>query len=91
MSRNGRPREIHGRVYLRKNSKFLWARYRNREGKIVKESTGTTDQQQAERFLRERLGARDDGFLPTLLSSKNLTFNEWVDWFLERCSKPPFR
>ena len=91
MSRNGRPREIHGKVYARKNSTFLWARYRNQEGKIVKESTETTDPQQAERFLRERLGARDDGFLPTLLSSKNLTFNEWVDWFLERRSKPPFR
>jgi len=25
------------------------------------------------------------------LTSKQLTFNEWADWFLERRSKPPFR
>lgn len=26
-----------------------------------------------------------------ILSSKNLTFDEWAGWFLERRSKPPFR
>ena len=91
MSRNGRPRESRGKVFARKDSAFWWARYRDREGRIVKETTGTTDRQEAERFLRERLDARDDGILPTLLASKNLTFNEWADWFLERRSKPPFR
>jgi hypothetical protein len=25
------------------------------------------------------------------LDSKQLTFNQWADWFLERRSKPPFR
>lgn len=62
-------------------------RYRNREGRIIKESTGTTDRQEAERFLRQRLDARDEGKLPIILSSKNLTFNEWADWFLEKVSK----
>jgi len=29
--------------------------------------------------------------LPTILASKNLTFGDWADWFLENRSKPPFR
>lgn len=44
-----------------------------------------------ERFLRDRLDARDDGSLTTLLTSKQLTFNQWADWFMDRRSKPPFR
>jgi len=91
MSRGGRPRKTFGAVYSRKNSVFWWVRYRNREGRVVKESTGTRDRAEAERFLRERLDARDEGTLSTILSSKNLTFGEWSDWFLERRSKPPFR
>jgi hypothetical protein len=47
--------------------------------------------EEAERFLRERLGARDDGTLPMLLSGRNLMFDEWADWFLEKRSKPPIR
>jgi len=91
MSRKGRPRKESGTVHHRKNSAFWWVRYRSREGCIVKESTETTDRQEAERFLRMRLDARDDGKLPTVLSSKNLTFGEWADWFVEMRSKPPFR
>ncbi len=91
MSRNGRPRSRGGNVYKRLNSKNLWVRYRDREGRIVKESSGTTDWEVADRFLRDRLDARDEGKLGTMLSGKNLTFNEWSDWFLERRSKPPYR
>lgn len=91
MSRKGRPRKTNGSIYSRKGSAFLWVRYRDRDGKIQKESTGTTDQQDAEGFLRERLEARDQGSLPIILSSKNLTFNEWARWFLEKRSKPPSR
>ncbi len=91
MSRKGRPRKISGSIYKRKGSAYLWVRYRDREGKIQKESTGATDQQDAEGFLRERLEARDQGRLSIVLSSKNLTFNEWAGWFLEKRSKPPFR
>ena len=39
MSRFGRPLKTTGTVYLRPNTKYLWARYRNREGRIIKEST----------------------------------------------------
>jgi len=87
----GRPRTTGGVVYRRNNSVFWWARYRNREGRIVRESTGIADHQEAERFLRDRLDDRDDGKLPRILASKNLTFGEWADWFLETRSGPPFR
>jgi integrase len=82
---------MEGTIFRRPKSAFWWIRYRNRDGEIIKESTETKDRQEAERFLRERLDARDDGTLPTVLSSKKLTFGEWADWFLERRSKPPFR
>lgn len=58
---------------------------------MIRGSAATADRRQAERFLRDRLDARDEGRLSTLLQSKQLTFNEWADWFVERRSKPPFR
>ncbi len=91
MSRKGRPRKRGGTVYKRSISKYLWVRYRDSEGRIVKESSGTTDWEEAERFLRDRLDARDDGKLPSILTGKNLTFDEWADWFPDRRSKPPYR
>jgi integrase len=91
MGRRGRPRRLSGTIYPRKDSRFLWVHYRNRQGEVVTESTGTKDQQEAERFLRERLDARDSGTLSVVLSSRNLTFGDWSDWFLEKRSRPPFR
>ena len=55
------------------------------------ESTDTTDWDEAQRQLRERLGARDDNTLETVRKGKQLTFNEWADFFLENYSKPPIR
>src|SRR6516162_1421554 len=86
-----RPRNTGGTVYPRKESAFWWICYRARDGHKIKESSGTTNREEAERFLRERLTARDDGRLPAILSSKSLTFDEWAEWFLERRSKPPYR
>lgn len=91
MNRKGRPRKNEGTVFTRAGSVFWWIRYPNREGKILRESAETTDRQEAERFLRTRLEARDEGRLPIVLLGKNLTFSELADWFLERWSKPPFR
>jgi integrase len=91
MSKRGRPRQGNGAVYQRDDSQFWQVWYRDQKGEIVRESTGATDRQEAERFLRDRLDARDEGRLPTVLSSKQLTFGQWADWFLERRSKPPFR
>jgi integrase len=91
MSKRGRPRKCEGAVYEREDSKFLQVWYRDQKGEIQRESTGTTDRQKAERFLRDRLDARDEGRLSTVLDSKHLTFMQWAGWFLERRSKPPFR
>ena len=85
MSKKGRPRIRGGVVYERSTSKYLWIRYRDRSGKIVKESSGTTEWEDAERFLRDRLDARDEGLLPGILAGKKLTFDEWADWFQGAC------
>ncbi len=91
MAKRGRPLKLNGTVWKRSSSEFWQVRYRDQKGVIIRESTGTSDRQEAERFLRDRLDARDEGRLTTVLSSKQLTFNLWADWFLERRSKPPFR
>jgi integrase len=91
MSKRGRPRKSDGAVYKRDDSQFWQVWYRDQKGEIQRESTGTSDRQEAERFLRDRLDARDEGRLCTVLNSKQLTFGQWADWFLERRSKPPFR
>jgi hypothetical protein len=91
MSKRGRPPKLGGAVYRRQNSEFWQVRYKDQKGEIIRESAGTSDRQEAERFLRDRLDARDDGSLATVLTSKQLTFNQWADWFLEKRSQPPFR
>jgi hypothetical protein len=91
MSKRGRPPKVGGVVYKRDNSEFWQVRYKDKKGEIIRESAGTSDRDEAERFLRDRLDARDEGRLSTVLTSKQLTFNQWADWFLEKRSKPPFR
>ncbi|HEV2380798.1 MAG TPA: tyrosine-type recombinase/integrase [Terriglobia bacterium] len=91
MSRNGRPRKTGGVVFARSDSASLWVRYRDRDGKIIKESTDTADPDEAAAFLRGRCEDRDRGRLPVILAAKYLTFSQWADWFLEKRSKPPYR
>jgi integrase len=55
------------------------------------ESTGTENWEEAQRQLRERLQARDNNTLDALHKGKQLTFDEWADFFLENYSKPPIR
>ncbi|HXJ40765.1 MAG TPA: tyrosine-type recombinase/integrase [Bryobacteraceae bacterium] len=91
MSKRGRPPKLGGVVYKRDNSELWQVRYKDKKGEIIRESAGTSNRDEAERFLRDRLDARDEGRLSTVLTSKQLTFNQWADWFLEKRSKPPFR
>ncbi len=49
------------------------------------------DWSEAQQQLRTRLDARDNNSLSTLRKGKQLTFNEWADFFLVNYSKPPIR
>jgi len=86
-----RPSKHDGVVYRRNDSNIWWMRYRDRSGSRHLESTHTEDWQEAQRQLRERLQARDDGTLPTVRRGEHLTFGEWVEFFMEHYSKPPIR
>jgi len=44
-----------------------------------------------QRFLRERLQARDNNTLDALRQGQQVTFGEWADFFLANYSKPPIR
>jgi len=80
-----------GVVYRRNDSSIWWMRYRDKTGRRRLESTNTTDWDEAQRQLRERLQARNNNALDTVRKGKHLTFDEWADFFLENYSKPPIR
>jgi integrase len=66
-------------------------RYRDKTGRRRLESTNTTDWDEAQRQMRERLQARDNNTLDIIRKGKQVTFDEWADFFLENYSKPPIR
>jgi len=80
-----------GVLYKRSGSKIWWMRYRDRDGKRYLETTNTEEWQEAQCKLRERLQARDQNTLRTIRRGEKLLFHEWVDFFLENYSQPPFR
>jgi integrase len=86
-----RPSKHGGAIYPRNDGKVLWMVYRDRNGKRIRESTNTTDWQDAQRKLRERLQARDDKILDVVRKGERLQFTDWADFFLENYSKPPIR
>jgi len=86
-----RPIAHDGVVYRREGSKFWWICYRDKAGKRQRESTFTEDWQEAQKLLRERLGARDNNVLQVVRKGESLRFSEWADFFLENYSKPPVR
>jgi len=86
-----RPRKHDGVVYRRNDSNIWWMRYRDKDGTRRLESTNTADWDEAQRQLRDRLTARDNNSLEVLRKGKQLTFDEWADFFLANYSKPPIR
>ncbi len=91
MNKTGRPRNTSGSLYSRRDSRVWWMSYRDHDGKFRQESTGRKEKGEAEKVLRKRLVARDEGLPPSAAPGAGITFNEWADWFLENRSKPPFR
>src|SRR5580704_4239001 len=83
--------EHDGVVYRREGSKFWWVCYRDRAGKRQRESSFTSNWQEAYKMLRTRLEARDGNVLPVVRRGESLSFGEWADFFLENYSKPPVR
>ena len=65
--------------------------YRDHNGRFRQESTGERERGEAEKVLRKRLVARDEGLPPSAAPDGGITFNQWADWFLEKRSQPPFR
>ena len=86
-----RPSKHDGVVYKRSDSNVWWMRYRDKTGCRRLESTNTTDWDEAQRQLRERLSARDNNTLDLGRKGKDLSFKDWTDFFLENYSKPPIR
>jgi integrase len=86
-----RPSKHDGVVYKRNDSNIWWMRYRDKTGRRRLESTNTTDWDEAQRQMRERLAARDNNTLDVIRKGKQTTFDEWAGFFLENYSKPPKR
>jgi len=87
----GRPIKYDGRIVRRKETRFWWMYYRERDGTRRRESTFTEDWNEANKKLRERLQARDGNILQIVRKGESITFGEWADLFLESYSKPPIR
>lgn len=86
-----RARRYDGVVYPRQGTNIWWIRYWDRSGVPRRESTHTTDWQEAQTKLRERLQARDDNVLDVVKKGETLSYGQWADFFLENYSKPPVR
>ena len=91
MNNTGRPRNTSGSLYLRRDSRVWWMSYRDQNGRFRQESTGQREKSEAEKVMRKRLVARDEGLLASALPDGGISFNQWADWFLANRSKPPFR
>jgi integrase len=86
-----RARKYDGVVYQRTGTEIWWIRYRDRKGIARRESSQTSDWQEANKRLRERLQARDENLLEVIRRGEALAYGQWADFFLENYSKPPVR
>ena len=76
MNKTGRPRSTSGSLYLRRDSRVWWMSYRDRNGRFKQESTGQRAKGEAEKVMRKRLVARDEGLLPSAAPDAGIRFEE---------------
>src|SRR5882762_5615768 len=55
-----RPRGS-GSIYQQPGSRFLWIAYRDANGKLLRESSGSEKPTDAQKLLRDRMGKADTG------------------------------
>ena len=79
MNKTGRPRNTSGSLYLRRDLRVWWMSYRDQNGRFRQESTGQRERGEAEKVMRKRLVARDEGLLPSAVPDAAIKFNEWAD------------
>ncbi len=72
----GRPRNTSGSLYCRRDSRVWWMSYRDHNGKFRQESTGERERGEAEKVMRKRLVARDEGLLPSAAPDGEISFNQ---------------
>ena len=85
-----RPRKHDGVICRRNDGNVWWMRYRDKDGSRRLESTKSTDWEEAQRQMRERLAARNNNSLEILRKGKKPYLNEWADFSCRTIPNPPF-
>ncbi len=66
-------------IYKRPNSQFYQIRYRGLDGRIIRESTGTTKLREAQTLLHKRKAQIDAGKQPEVKKISNYSFKQLAD------------
>ena len=66
-----------------KRGSIYWIRYAGLDGKIIRESTGSTKYREAEALLIQRKQAIKEGKQPEIKKIKNYIFNELAEQYLK--------
>lgn len=74
-------------IYKREDSRFYWLAYRDLGGKIIRKSSGTTNQREARALLDECRHAVLKGKQPIIKKIKNHTFFELTEKYMEWAQK----
>ena len=74
-------------IYKRNDSRFYWLAYQDLGGKIIRKSSGTTNQREARALLDECRSAVLQGKQPIIKKIKNHTFFELTEKYMEWAQK----
>jgi integrase len=69
-------------IYKRKKSKFYWICFRGLDGRVMRESSGSTRYSEADGLLTKRKRERDEGKEPEIKKISNHTFQELAEKYL---------